>query len=231
MEKTEEREGIGIGGQSSHSVRLAQAGPHGGWSVLRESQFHPPLFPVGVLKQTLCCLPGMLCLDGQNHSIYREAWHKQSLLLVSEEVTVRTNHQPQGEQHREGFEVGTRKQGSICQNLFLDVLTRLLALPLLPWAMEIFPFQKGFWLSLNGPAAARWDLGFIWSIQGHLHILQGHFSPLDTCCVIERGPFQGCHSELQNWHSSPKKEWKLAICKSKQGDLWGEVQWASPGSI
>lgn len=67
-----------------------------------------PLFTVGVLKKTQCGFPGMLCLDGHSRRIYREAWHKQSLLLVSDEGTVRTNHQPQGDQHREDFDVGTR---------------------------------------------------------------------------------------------------------------------------
>lgn len=45
LEKAEEREGIERGGQSSHSVSLAQAGPHGRWSALTERQFHPPPVP------------------------------------------------------------------------------------------------------------------------------------------------------------------------------------------
>lgn len=121
----------------------------------QRGNFILPLFPVGVLKQTQCCLPGMLCLDGHSHSIYREAWHKQSLLLVSDEGTVRTNHQPQGDQHREDFDIGTRKQGSICQNLFLDVLTRLLAFLLFLWCMETFSLQSSLWLSMNVPTAAH----------------------------------------------------------------------------
>ena len=56
---------------------------------------------------------------GHSHSIYRETWHKLSHLLVSEEGTVRTNHQPQRGPHREGFEAGARRQGSIVKICYL----------------------------------------------------------------------------------------------------------------
>jgi len=225
LERAEEREGTARG-RSSHPCEPSLGSAT--WQcALTERQFHSPpvpsrnpetsslLSPRNALPRvgTATVFTGKL---GTNWAAYwsrkREQW----------ELITNPSEAHAGKVLK--LELGGRGASSKSVTWHAN---EMMGAPSVPMSYGGLPFLGGPLALQNPPAAAHWDLSFIWSTPGRLHTLQGGSSPLTPAwSMMQRRPLCSCYLELQNWHSCPK-EWKLGRSASRQRHLQEGAEWAS----